>query len=661
MLKTLYRHVFGSGAATVTDSPDLARVGELIRGGCIDAARSMLDEYLAADPLNAEALHLIGLVELQQGNHPAAARVISRAVELDPSNVAMRANLGLALWRCGRLADARAAFVAAARDAPGLATVAHNLKEIHLSLGDPFAAFDVLQRAIAGADESDRLALAQLWIALADLESFLPEVDGPACLRRAAELDPESTTIPLLGYMARARRCDWGYPTAALVDVFEKSAAGNPPPAMPLFAPAVADCVPVSPRARFEEARRCGKVMQARTASVGLEFARRPNREAGGRIRLGYVSADFHNHPTMHLLRGVLARHDRTRFELFAYSLGHRDASGVRDEVVSLFDQFHDMVSLAPLLVAQKIIDDGIDILIDLNGYAGAGRPEIAAMRPAPLQVSYLGYPGSAAADFIDYLIADPVVIPAGAEQYFSEQIVYLPHTYQPTDNARHAVTVAPTRESAGLPAAGFVFCSFNSTYKIEPRVFAVWMDILRAVPGAVMWILADLEEARANLAGAAQANGIDATRLIFATALPRDQHLARMSLGDLFLDTHFVNAHTTASDAIGAGLPLITASGDSFSSRVAASVLHAAGLAELVCADLEAYRALAIALAHDAPRMARLRQRCAWARSHGPLFDTGSYTRHLESAYELMHGIAQSGSPPATFCVPARRADRSC
>ena len=633
----------------------------MIQGGRIEAARRMLDRYLASDPLNAQALHLTGLIELQQGNHSAAVGLIARAVEFDAADAAMRANLGLALWRCGRLEDARAEFLVAASAAPGLLAVAHNLKEIHLSLGDPFAAFDVLQRAIASANELEPHELARLWIALAGLESILPDVDGPACLKRAAELDPESTTIPLLGYMTRARRCDWGYPTAALIEVLEKSAAGKSSLSTPLFAPAVADCVPVSPRARYEAARRCGKLMQERAASVSLDFARRPRCEEGARIRLGYVSADFHNHPTMHLLRRVLASHDHARFELFAYSLGHRDASGVRDEVAALFDQFHDMVAVAPLRVAQSIIDDGIDILIDLNGYAGAGRPEIAAMRPAPVQVSYLGYPGSVAADFIDYLIADPIVVPAGAEQFFSERIVYLPHTYQPTDYARHGASDVPMRESAGLPDTGFVFCSFNSTYKIEPRVFAVWMDILHAVPAAVMWILADPEVARANLLAAAQAHGIEARRLIFAASLPRNQHLARMSLGDLFLDTHFVNAHTTASDAIGAGLPLITASGDSFSSRVAASVLNAAGLAELVCADLDAYRDLAIALANDQARMARLRERCVWARTEGPLFDTDSYTRHLESAYELMHAITRSGSPPASFCVSARRAARSC
>lgn len=661
MLKTLYRQVFGSAAAPATGAPDFAKVSEMIRGGSIEAARRTLDRCLAADPLNAQALHLTGLIELQQGNHPAAAGLIARAVEFEPADAAMRANLGLALWRCGRLEDARAEFVVAASDAPGLLSVAHNLKEIHLTLGDPFAAFDVLQRAIAGASELQPHELAQLWVALAGLESFLPDVDGAACLRRAVELDPESTTIPLLGYMALARRCDWRYPTAALVEILEQAATADSPGSIPLFAPAVADCVPVSPHARYAAARRCGKLMQERAASVSLEFKRWPHRDAGARIRIGYVSADFHNHPTMHLLRGVLASHDHARFELFAYSLGHRDGSGVRDEVAALFDKFHDMVAVAPLKVAQRIIDDGIDILIDLNGYAGAGRPEIAAMRPAPVQVSYLGYPGSMAADFIDYLIADPIVVPAGAEQFFSERIVYLPHTYQPTDSAHRAAAGVPTRESAGLPDTGFVFCSFNSTYKIEPRVFAVWMDILRAVPGAVMWILADLAEARANLVAAAQAHGIEARRLIFATALHRDQHLARMSLGDLFLDTHFVNAHTTASDAIGVGLPLITASGDSFSSRVAASVLNAAGLAELVCADLDAYRDLAITLADDRPRMARLRERCAWARAEGPLFDTGSYTRHLESAYELMHAIAQSGSPPASFCVPDQMAARSC
>ncbi len=661
MLKNLYRQLTRLESAQPNSGLDAARAEELIRAGDFHAALAVLERRLRTHPLDARALHMAGLIELNRGQPAAAAAIITRAIASDPSDPVARANLGLALWRCGRLAQARDELENAVRAAPALVAPVLNLKDVHLALGDPVRAHQVLLDALVQTDAMQGAEGASLWLAVAELEPFFPQIDGPACFYKAALLDPDSTTIPILGYMAYARRCDWSFPTARLIEFLEKDAAGLLPDGAPLLAPAVADCVPVSRRARFAAARRSGATIAERVLPLAPSLQRRPPRVGSGRIRLGYLSADFHTHPTMHLLRGVLAGHDRSRFELFAYSLGLGDGSDFREQVKALFDQFADMVYQSHLTTAQRIIDDGIDILIDLNGYAGAGRPEIAALRPAPVQVSFLGFPGTVAAPFIDYLIADSVLVRAGDEPWYSEHVVYMPHCYQPTDNAQRAFAEPPTRAEVGLPPDAFVFCSFNSCYKIEPRIFGVWMEILRAVPGSVLWILADRDDARANLANAAGLRGIDTSRLIFASSQPRDRHLARMSLADLFLDTHYVNAHTTASDAIWAGLPLITASGDSFSSRVAASILRAAGLDELACEDLEGYRDLAIALAHDRPRMAELRRRCIRARSSGPLFDTRSYTRHLEAAYSTMHGLAQSGAAPAAFCVPRKIASAPC
>ena len=661
MLKNLYRQLTRSEVPQ-PDSPfDVARAGELVRAGDTEAARAVLAGCLRADPLDAQALHIAGLIELSDHRPAAAAAVIARAVASDPTDPVIRANLGLALWRCGRLEQARDELESAVRDAPTLVAPILNLKDVHLALGAPLLAHQVLLNALAHGDTLGQVDAAGLWLALAGLEPFFPQIDGPACYRQAAALDPDSATIPILGYMAYARRCDWSFPTARLVEYLEQDAAGLLPAATPLLAPAVADCVPASRRARFAVARRSGATFVERVAPLAQQLRRRPRRAVSKRIRLGYLSADFHTHPTMHLLRGVLASHDRSRFELFAYSLGASDGSEFRDQVMALFDQFADMACHSPLTTAQRIIDDDIDILIDLNGYAGAGRPEIAALRPAPVQVSYLGYPGTVAAPFIDYLIADPVLVRTDDEPWYSEHVVYLPYCYQPTDNTQRTSPQLPTRAGVGLPQDAFVFCSFNSCYKIEPRIFGVWMDILAALPDSVLWILADREDARANLVNAAGLRGIAPSRLIFAGSLPRDQHLARMSLADLFLDTHYVNAHTTASDAIWAGLPLITASGDSFSSRVAASILRAAGLDQLACAGLDGYRELAIALAHDRSRIDDLKRRCARARSDGPLFDTQSYTRRLEAAYSTMHAIAQSGAAPAAFCVPRQIASTPC
>jgi predicted O-linked N-acetylglucosamine transferase (SPINDLY family) len=298
--------------------------------------------------------------------------------------------------------------------------------------------------------------------------------------------------------------------------------------------------------------------------------------------------------------------------------------------------------------------DWGIDIAVDLKGFTTDSRTGLFAERCAPVQINYLGYPGTMGAPFIDYIVADPVLIPPESQVHYAEKVVYLPHSYQVNDAKRHISDRAFTRQEVGLPEQGFVFCSFNNNYKILPSTFSVWMRLLRAVKGSVLWLIQDNPIAAQNLREAAQAHGVDASRLVFAQRMDLPDHLARHRLADLFLDTLPYNAHTTASDALWAGLPVLTLMGQSFAARVAASLLQALDLPELITDTTQAYEEMALKLAQQPEWMAQIRDKLAHQRLSSTLFDGALFTRHLEKAYKAMHERHQRGLPPAHITVPA-------
>jgi len=353
------------------------------------------------------------------------------------------------------------------------------------------------------------------------------------------------------------------------------------------------------------------------------------------RIRIAYLSADFHNHVTAALTAEMFERHDRERFHIMAMSFGPDDGSAMRARLIKTFDHFHDARQQSDRQVAELLKALEIDIAVDLGGHTSGARPWVLAHRPCPVQAKYMGYPGTSGSDFIDYLIADRTVVPPDQERFFSERIVALPDTLWVTDTAR-AVLPAPSRAEAGLPEIGFVFCCFNHNWKITAPIFDVWMRLLANVEDSVLWLLEGNATIGANLRKEAAARGIAPERLVFAARTTPDQHLARQQLADLFLDTLPYNAHTTASDALWAGLPLITLPGNSFPARVAASILHAANLPELIAPDLAAYESLALKLARDPAALNRVREKLA-DKSAMPLFDTSRFTRNLEAAYLTM------------------------
>jgi predicted O-linked N-acetylglucosamine transferase (SPINDLY family) len=356
---------------------------------------------------------------------------------------------------------------------------------------------------------------------------------------------------------------------------------------------------------------------------------------SGRRLRIGYLSADLHEHPTSQLLVGALEHHDRARYEVHAYALDSDDGTAHRARLVAAFEHFHDVRALAHDALARQIAADGIDVLVDLQGYTAESRPQVAALRPAPVQVNYLGYPGTMGAAFVDFILADATLVPPGDEQWYGETVIRLPDTYQANDDRQAIAERAFARSELGLPEDGAVFASFNAHFKIERETFAAWMRILAAVPGSVLWLLGGPGEAA--LRAAADRSGIEPARIVFATRMRKPEHLARHRAADLFLDTYTYNAHTTASDALWAGLPVLTRPADGFAGRVAASLLRAIGLPELVAPDLDAYERTAVELARDPAALAALRAKLAAHRSSLPLFDTARFTRNLEAAFDEM------------------------
>lgn len=373
------------------------------------------------------------------------------------------------------------------------------------------------------------------------------------------------------------------------------------------------------------------------------------------RIRVAYLSADFHAHATAVLMAGVFEHHDRAKFETFAISFGRDDGSPLRDRLKQGIERFIDVRGQSDADIARLMRGLEIDIAVDLKGYTSEARPAVFAFRPAPVQVNYLGFPGTMGAPFMDYLLADPIVVPEAHKPFYSEQIVWLHDTYQANDRTREISDAPIDRAIAGLPPSGFVFCCFNNSYKIQPRVFDVWMRLLQAVEGSVLWLLADNSTATSNLKREASARGIDPERLVFAPRCPLPEHLARHRLADLFLDTLPYNAHTTASDALWMGLPVVTCKGTTFAGRVAASVLYAAGLPELATESLQDYEALAQRLAHEPTALARLKSRLADERATMKLFDAARFTRHLEAAYATMQERQLRGLKPEGFTVSAQ------
>ena len=633
-----------------------------------EEALASYGKAIALKPGYADAHNNRAILLQELGRAAEALADYDLAVRFDPRHAEAWNNRGAVLRDLRRLEDALASCEQALALAP-------NLAQAHRNLGAILHDMNRLEEAVRSYDREIALSpadadaynnrgvslrdLRRLNEALADFDKAIalrPEVadsyaNRAPALRELGRLDEavESYAAALrlnpkgaffAGYLLQSKMaiCDWAGLEDSVAACTAQIEAGEQAVTPFTLLGLVDD--PMLQRAAAE-------IFCAAKAPRSGELGPFGARRGGGKIRIGYYSADFHGHATSYLMAQMLESHDAQRFELTAFSFGPDDQDAMRRRVASAFHEFLDVRQRSDREIAALSRQRGIDIAVDLKGYTMGSRPGIFAAGCAPLQVHYLGYPGTLGADYIDYLVADRTLVGVADRGFYREKIVRLPHSYQANDSKRKISDRLFTRAQMGLPERGFVFCCFNNNYKILPATFDAWMRILKAVDGSVLWLLQDDARTAGHLRREAQARGVDGARLVFAQRLPLDEHLARHRLADLFLDTWPYNAHTTASDALWAGLPVLTLKGKSFASRVAASLLHAVNLPELITGSPQAYETAAMALAQDPARLAALRAKLEQGRNTAPLFDGKRMARHLEAAYEALFARHAAGLSP--------------
>jgi predicted O-linked N-acetylglucosamine transferase (SPINDLY family) len=562
-----------------------------------------------------------------------AAASFNRAIALKPDYANAHRALGDLMLRLGRLQPAMASFLRTVEFDPDNAHAHNNLGNIYKMTGRTQESLPHFRRS-AELRPNDPVPINNLGNALTSLELW---DEALACYRRAVEVDPDYGTARGHILHINAHICDWDA-LAAEADWIPKLGIETVP--VPTFIMLAAEDHLERHRLRSE---RLAKERYARPASPLPPVSAR----AAGPIRIGYFSADYHNHATMYLMARLFEHHDRERFTIHAYSYGPDADDEMRRRLRASVDVFHDIRGLGDRDAAMLARSEGIDIAVDLKGYTQGTRAAIFAWRPAPIAVNFLGYPGSMGADFIDYIIADPVTIPPGHRRGYAEKIITLPDSYQPNDESRPIAADPGSRADHGLPEQGFVFACFNNCYKITADAYDIWMRLLGQVEGSVLWLLRANGRVEANLRRQAEKRGIDPARILFAEKRPVPEHLARHAHADLFLDTFNYNAHTTASDALWAGLPVVTRCGESFAARVAASLLTALGLPELITHNSRDYQRLALELATDPGRLAAIRARLWRSRTTAPLFDSLRFTRNLEQAYAVAFERYAEGLSP--------------
>ena len=605
-----------------------------------EAAIAECDKALAIDPLNADAYNLRGHALQESADFHAAIASYDKAIELKPANAEAHNARGSALSKLEQ-------YDAALDSYDRAVAIRTDFAEAYSNRGNVLAELRRWPQALESYSQAIRCnpGFAEAFYGRANIYRSLAEYEAAV-----ADFDAASTLKPDIRFLRGLRRhskmqlCDWDGFDEDLADIItrlERNEAVSPP------------FVTLTLTGSAAMQRRAAEIWVRDECPPDHSLPPKPAHARQRRIRIGYFSADFRNHPVAHLTAELFEMHDRSRFEVSALSLGPDTGDEMRRRLEGAFDRFIDLNGRSTREIAAVARELELDIAVDLGGFTQETRSGIFALRAAPLQISYIGYLGTMAAPYMDYLVADPVIVPTEYRQYYAEKIIYLP-SFQANDSKRRISPTPYSRQELGLPPEGFVFCCFNASYKITPDLFASWMRILEQTPGSVLFLYAANPRVERNLCMAADRRGVDPARLIFGGRLPIPEYLARYRAADLFLDTLPYNAGTTASDALWAGLPVLTCAGEAFASRVAASLLTAVGLPELIASSQAEYEELALSLAANPPQLAEIRRRLGENRSTSPLFDTPLHARHIEAAFSAIFARHQAGLAPDHLVVEA-------
>ncbi|MGV0961119.1 MAG: tetratricopeptide repeat protein [Limnohabitans sp.] len=644
----------------------------LHQAGELAKARQIYQGILLVNPSHFDALHLSGVIAMQMGNLDTALNLIRKAIQINPAIANAHYNLGMVYKKLNQPQEALRSFEAAIERQPNyhealsnkgvllqesyqlaealrffeLAIgLAPNYAEAHNSMGVVYKLQDNLAKALHCFELAIRLK-PNLVEAHANRATIMQELGNlPEALNSIAQTlayNPNQDFLAGKALNLLMKMCQWHGFDACLAGIQSDVQQGKK-----IISPFSLMSLVDSARLHLE----CAQILAKANAIENVpetNFER--SHQNTRKIKIGYYSADFHNHATTHLMIELLENHDKSKFEVHGFSFGPQKKDAMYHRLFQAFDHFYDVHTMTDQAVAELSRDLNMDIAIDLKGYTTDGRPGIFAHRCAPIQVSYLGYPGTMGVSHFDYIMVDKIVLPEDQLAHYTEHPVYLPNSYQCNDSQRVIANVEGDRADFGLPAEGFVFCCFNNNHKIMPVVFDIWLRLLQAVPGSVLWLLEDNPWVSQNLRQYAQTKNIAPERLVFAPRMPSDQHLGRHQFADLFLDTWPYNAHTTASDALWAGLPMVTFAGETFPARVAASLLHAIGLPELVTHSLKDYEQLALSLASSPEQIKALKIRLSQNRLSSSLFDGKRMARDMEQAYQKMVARFNEGLPPATI-----------
>ena len=626
-------NVAAPGAERIVIDRNLLLQGITLQNeGKLEQAQAVFELFLTHIPNEGVAIYSLAVVLMERFGAERALPVVERGVQVAAGFAPIWYAHGAVLQRLGRREGAIASYEKSLELKPDYVEALINSGTLYREQLNHHAAIDRFNRALAL--KPDHLnAMSNLAIMLTE---FKRPQEAVAMFERLLQLKPDFEYGVGSVCYERMHQCDWSHFDEDVAKILAGIEAGKPI-AKSLGVMSITDDAAVH--------HRCAEIFASHRYAPRHPPLWTGQRYKHDRIRIAYVSPDLREHPVGHLMAGIFERHDKKRFETIAISIGANDSSRLRQRMVDTFDHFIDARMMESGKIAQVMRDMEVDIAIDLAGFTADSRSEVFGMRPAPVQVNYLGYPGTMGTQYMDYLVADRHVIPPEHAKHYNEKVVYLPDAYLPAASGLQIADHTPTRAECGLPEEGVVFCSFNHDYKIAPHVFAVWMNLLREVPGSVLWLMSRSPLSQENLRKEAAARGVEPDRLVFAQRVPRvEDHLARYRQADLFLDTHPYNAHTTCADALMAGLPVVTCMGGAFPSRVAGSLLHAAGIPELVTGSLADYEALALQLARDPQRLAGLKAHLRATQATSALCDADAFTRNLEAIYTSMWRQSQLG-----------------